>query len=146
MPPAGASGKFPREMGRPERLARRPVISAAGNGGIRTMTRTTASIAGIAGAVLAMLLSQAPAQAQSVRWVPGNGMTCDQACGNANRSPVVSGIYVNGSPFFVCRANADNAGLRPGWNLPPDYATTCSVASSNQEQRIPQYDCLCERR
>jgi hypothetical protein len=106
------------------------------------MNRMNASVAAIGGSILALALLHIPAQAQN--WVPGTGKSCDSACADVDRSPVVSGTYtLNGNPFYVCRGNADNAGWRPGWNLEPGYATSCSVASSNQEQRITPYDCLC---
>jgi hypothetical protein len=106
------------------------------------MNRMKASVAALGGSILALALLHIPAQAQ--RWVPGNGQSCDNACADVDRSPVISGTYtLNGNPFYVCRGNADNAGRRPGWNLEPGYATSCSVASSNQEQRITPYDCLC---
>jgi hypothetical protein len=96
----------------------------------------------IGGIFLVSALLLGPARAQ--QWVPGNGQSCAVACSAAGAAPIASGTYAyGGMPFFVCRSNADNSGQRSGWNLPPMFGTTCGVASSNQEQHLSTYDCLC---
>jgi len=57
--------------------------------------------------------------AASLTWVDAKGQSCDVACSQAGLSPVVSGKYKNGQPFFVCAANEAGEGLRGGFNLRP---------------------------
>ena len=102
--------------------------------------------AAIAGMILGASLSGAPARAE-VRWLPGNAQSCAAACAAAGGYlPIVAGTYSgDGGRFYVCRANADDQGLKPGWNIAPKYPTVCSVASSGREQHLTPYDCLCDR-
>jgi hypothetical protein len=58
------------------------------------MNRMKASVAALGGSILALALLHIPAQAQ--RWVPGNGQSCDNACADVDRSPVISGTYILG--------------------------------------------------
>jgi len=90
-----------------------------------------------------LMLSAGGLPAQAQHWVPAAGKTCLQACVGAGTTPLVSGIYTNGNPFYVCRGNADNAGLRAGFNLLPDWGAACWVASNYLQQGITPYDCLC---
>lgn len=90
-----------------------------------------------------LMLSAGCLPAQAQHWVPAGGKTCLQACAGTNTTPLVAGIYTNNNPFYVCRGNADNAGLRPGYNLLPTWGAACWVGSSNKEQGITPYDCLC---
>jgi len=55
------------------------------------MNRVKASVTAIGVSILVLALLHVPAQAQ--RWVPGHGQSCDNACADVDRSPVVSGTY-----------------------------------------------------
>lgn len=89
-----------------------------------------------------VLLCATPSHA--ARWVSGSGRSCDNVCG----SPVVSGTYsspdarMNGQRFFVCRANVGD-GSRAGYNLRPNWSTTCTVGHGGAEKSIGSYSCLC---
>jgi hypothetical protein len=87
------------------------------------------------------------ATAHALEWVPGNGGSCPASCVQKGLSPVVSGIYSrngNGSnPFYVCRVNSHNEGMRTGYNLFPSWFETCTVEWGHKDDRNTVYDCLC---
>jgi hypothetical protein len=95
--------------------------------------------------VVALSLSAFPLPAQAYRWLPARGHSCAAVCVRAGMSPVVSGIYKNGNPFSICRADVAGEGRRPGYNLQPNWATACWVAYGGREQPVPRYECLCDR-
>lgn len=76
--------------------------------------------------------------AGEMKWVDGSGLLCSQACQNGNSNPVISGIYTNDEPFYVCRALE-----RAGYNLNPYSATACTVGYGGGEIAVHTYDCLC---
>ena len=90
-----------------------------------------------------LLLMGLPATAHALEWVPGNGASCAASCVQKGLSPVVSGIYGNGKPFYVCRVNSHSEGMRAGYNLFPSWAETCTVEWGHEGDRNPLYDCLC---
>lgn len=77
-----------------------------------------------------------------IQWVVGN-TSCAAVCGSVNSSPVQSGVYKNGNPFYVCRANAQGEGMRAGYNLQPSWSEKCTVGWGGKELPIAQYECLC---
>ena len=85
-----------------------------------------------------------PAFSQGVSWVPGSGRFCERVCRDAGRSAVYSGTYTNGNEFYVCSADAGGAGLRPGFNLLPNWSTTCTVGLGGKERSFSNYYCLCQ--
>ena len=84
-----------------------------------------------------------PAFSQGFNWVPGKGKLCEHVCRDAGLSAVYSGTYTNGNQFYVCSTNAQGEGFRPGFNLLPYWATTCTVGWGNQSLSSPSYSCLC---
>lgn len=91
----------------------------------------------------ALVLASLSAPAQAYRWLPANGLACADVCSAARMPPIVSGVYRNGKAFSVCRADAGGEGVRPGYNLSPDWANACYVAWGGREQPVPRYECLC---
>ncbi|MGQ3355045.1 MAG: hypothetical protein ACT6XY_22665 [Phreatobacter sp.] len=81
-------------------------------------------------------------------WVPGNGRPCDQVCQGAGRKPVQTGVYLpNRQMFNICAANTAGEGLRPGFNLRPNWSNVCVTAwgpGTGQARSERQYECLCE--
>jgi hypothetical protein len=78
-------------------------------------------------------------------WIKGNGLSCDQACTNAGWSPLISGYYNRGHPFYVCAGNARKEGLRGGYNLRPKWSRYCVVGWGGKEVFETDYVCLCQR-
>ena len=75
-------------------------------------------------------------------WVAGN-RSCATVCESANSTPMQSGIYKNGNPFYICRANPQGEGKRAGYNLQPDWSTNCTVGWGGKELPVSSYECLC---
>ena len=95
------------------------------------------------GSLIACLAASNVAQAE-LSWEPGKGGTCATACIAAGKNPVASGVFANGRPFYICRANVDNRGARPGFNAEPDWSQACWVANGAGAAHPAQYDCLCQ--
>ncbi|WP_172970513.1 hypothetical protein [Microcystis aeruginosa] len=85
-----------------------------------------------------------PAFSQSLSWVPGNGRFCERVCRDAGKGAIYSGIYTNGNEFYVCSTNVGGEGLRPGYNLLPNWSTTCTVGFGGKEVSSTNYNCLCQ--
>jgi hypothetical protein len=51
---------------------------------------------------------------------------------------------MNGHSFYVCRVDQNGEGMRPGYNLAPDWSHVCTVPWGGKEVSSRQYDCLCE--
>lgn len=95
-------------------------------------------------ALAAVMLGTA-VPAQAYRWLPSDGRSCVSVCTAADSAPIFSGLYQNGEPFSICRANAGREGTRPGYNLQPNWANACWVAYGGREHAIRRYECLCNR-
>jgi hypothetical protein len=85
-----------------------------------------------------------PAFSHGFNWVPGNGKLCQQVCSDAGLTAVYSGTYINGNQYYVCATNAQGGGFRPGYNLLPNWSTTCTVGLGGQELSFSSYYCLCQ--
>lgn len=70
------------------------------------------------------------------RWIDGRGQSCWNVCTAQNMSPVGSGTYRNGNVFYVCSANAQGEGPRPGFNLEPNWANACWVGWGGKELAV----------
>lgn len=106
-------------------------------------------LAGLLGSVVLAVPQAAMAQFYYT-WIPAEGRTCSDACAedvryDATLKAIQSGIWSeNGQPFYVCAANPENEGFRPGYNLPSDdWADRCVVGYGNDEVTEATYDCLC---
>jgi hypothetical protein len=81
--------------------------------------------------------------AASADWVAARGKACADVCAGQT-----SGTYrhpdarLNGQRFYICRADAGD-GLRPGYNMKPNWSSSCWVAHGGQEKAINPYQCLC---
>ncbi len=85
----------------------------------------------------------AVSNAHAVEWVMATVPSCANTCTSAGRTPVSSGVYVNGEKFYVCSANAYGEGFRTGYNLRPNWANACIVGWGGREEGISSYYCLC---
>lgn len=92
-------------------------------------------------ALVLWLVLAVPASAQI--WVDGVGQSCDIACNRQGMNPIVSGVYTNGQPFYICAANPLGEGFRGGFNLRPNWANSCSVTAAGREIASTPYSCLC---
>jgi len=68
-------------------------------------------------ALVTFLLLLGCIQFAKADWVSSKGTGCNVICGNASSQALTSGNYKDGSPFYVCRANAQGEGARAGYNL-----------------------------
>ena len=76
-------------------------------------------------------------------WIAAEGQSCHTACEKTGGRAIESG-QTGTNPFYVCRANPGNQGLRPGFNQSPGNDTICYVAyGPNTAVRETQYSCLC---
>jgi hypothetical protein len=96
-----------------------------------------------ASALIATLLP-ALSQARSTVWIPSRNERCEATCRAEDMRPVRSGRYMNGNPFSICRADQNGEGMRPGYNLAPDWSRVCVVPWGGKEVSSTRYDCLCE--
>lgn len=94
--------------------------------------------------LVASLISFTSRPAFSQTWLPGNGRFCERVCRDAGKRATQSGFYTNGNEFYVCSANAGGEGFRPGYNLLPNWSTTCTVGFGGKEISSPRYNCLCQ--
>lgn len=84
------------------------------------------------------------AQADDPRWLYASGRSCPQVCNDEGLFPVAAGIYTgNNNRYYVCAGNAAEEGYRPGFNLAPSWATTCTVGWGNDSVSVADYYCLC---
>jgi hypothetical protein len=81
-------------------------------------------------------------ESHAAKWVNGNRNSCDVVCLAKNANAVSPGAYTNGEPYYVCRTDAE--GRRPGYNLQPEWANSCTVGVGGEERASPEYQCLCE--
>ncbi len=81
--------------------------------------------------------------AGAVEWVNASGNSCLRACRRVGLRPVTSGVYSNGARYFVCATNYAGEGFRPGYNLQPSWANSCTVGWGGHERSAPDYRCLC---
>jgi hypothetical protein len=89
-----------------------------------------------------LLILVLPGTSYAFKFVDGRGQRCDLACEAKSSTAVSSGKYTNGERFFVCTANAE--GPRPGYNLSPNWSTTCTVGQGGKEVSVASYQCLCQ--
>lgn len=101
-------------------------------------------------------VSEGPSPEARIAWVPGRSSSCDDTCrspgAGTRMNAVASGPRwipktpsPTGPPYFVCRGNGGAAaGLRPGYNLRPNWASACTVGFGGREVSFP-HDCLCQR-
>jgi hypothetical protein len=98
--------------------------------------------------LLASIASYAPIAAHAIdwtqAWVEGSG-SCAAICRSQKAQPVESGVYKNGKPFYVCRADAHREGKRGGYNLEPSWSNSCTVGWGGREEATNPYECLCQR-
>ena len=87
---------------------------------------------------------QAQLALPAFEWVESWRTSCSITCFNVGRSPVTSGHYVNGNPYYVCAANVNGDGYRGGFNLQPSWSSACWVAWGGQEPAIERFRCLCQ--
>lgn len=83
--------------------------------------------------------------AMSEPWRGAAGQYCDQVCTDYGRA-VTTGPWKgnNRQSFYVCRANVNGEGRRPGYNLDGAYGRTkCVVPHGGKEVAVDTYDCLC---
>jgi hypothetical protein len=84
-------------------------------------------------------------RAEALKWVDAQEKPCGAVCENAGMQAVSAGVYEgNKNPFFVCVADAKDEGLRPGYNLMPDYGDRCTVGWGGRELGDAPYQCLCQ--
>jgi hypothetical protein len=93
-------------------------------------------------------IAQTAGQTTNVQWVSGGGQSCPVVCKGRGLLAVDSGPYSgNNQPFYVCRTNENNEGLRPGYNLQTtsqaSSASTCVVGWAQKAVAGQTYDCLC---
>ena len=91
-----------------------------------------------AAAILASTFS-----ANAMHWVTAN-QSCSAVC---EATPVRTGIWKNNSNlvFFVCKANVNNTGDRPGYNLAAAYGDKkCVVPYNGKELAVSPFECLCK--
>ena len=93
---------------------------------------------------LAVLLTLVlPEASYAYTFVDGRGSRCDVACEARSMKAVTSGKYTpNGESFFVCAGAAE--GWRPGYNLAPDWSSTCTIGWDGRGFHQPSYKCLCQ--
>jgi hypothetical protein len=92
---------------------------------------------------LGLFLITSSYQAQALEWIYGSNKSCLKVCVDNNMRPVISGIYKNGNPFYVCAANPHGHGFRPGTNLAPMWVDRCNVGWGRQGRFLYTYKCLC---
>jgi hypothetical protein len=91
--------------------------------------------------LLAIAFNQSHA---GVRWVEGDGRSCNDACEVKNLNAARAGHYTEGGTFYVCRSNVGGEGSRPGFNLTRGrWARTCTVGYGSGAREVGVYDCLC---
>jgi hypothetical protein len=78
-----------------------------------------------------------------VEWVRARG-SCADACARAGLKPVVTGLYDNGQPFFLCASDIASEGSRAGYNLEPDWSDACWVGYGGKEVASRPFKCLCQ--
>jgi hypothetical protein len=111
----------------------------------RTKMKFVALAGLVAGSVVGAVSS---GSALTVEWRDADGVPCDVVCG-ASYFAVSSGRSVHpdarlhGRTFYVCRANAGEQGLRPGYNLRPNWAAACWVGHDGKEKWYSDFACLC---
>lgn len=94
-------------------------------------------------ALIALL--SAPLGVVAGSWIIGSGQSCKSACAAHNgMQAVTSGMFKNGRYFYVCSANAEREGPRPGYNLEPHWSKVCTVSWQGKEKAFPIYKCLCQ--
>jgi hypothetical protein len=80
-----------------------------------------------------------------LKWIDADDRPCSVVCESARMRGVAAGNYaVSNTPLYVCAADAKLDGLRPGYNVMPDYADRCSVAWGGKELGMAPYKCLCQ--
>lgn len=92
------------------------------------------------------LIAVAPATAET--WQPGQNSSCDVVCRSHNSSAMISGDFItngasSGKKFTICKANVENQGTRPGYNLEPSWANSCFVPFGGKETPVSNYECMC---
>ncbi|MBB6309237.1 hypothetical protein [Xanthobacter tagetidis] len=96
-------------------------------------------------AALAALPLLGGAASADVVWHPANGQSCRDVCGMKKMEPVSTGAWKNSQNlFYVCAANQNGEGWRPGFNLTPSWANVCMVPYGKQEVRASSYSCACQ--
>jgi len=94
-------------------------------------------------AVASLIVSTTePAYSSGLTWIRANGRFCESVCRDAGRTAISAGRYSNNNNFYVCAANLNDGG-RPGYNLLPNWSTTCTVGWGGREHSIGDYSCLC---
>jgi len=78
-------------------------------------------------------------------WIRARG-PCLDACAAARLKPVVTGIYDNGRPFYLCVSDAAGEGARAGYNLEPDWSNGCWIGYGGKEVASRPFKCLCQDR
>lgn len=99
--------------------------------------------------ILALLLvissyAKAGGGAVPLLWIDSEAKSCFHVCKQHKLSAVMSGVYVNNKPYFVCSTNAGNAGHRPGYNIPGFNDNSCGIGYGSAEQYVSNFRCLCQ--
>ena len=76
-------------------------------------------------------------------WIESSGKSCADTCQSKDQFAVKSGTYQNSNSFFVCATNKNGEGFRPGFNLVPTWATSCTVGHGEKAHLEGSYYCLC---
>lgn len=76
-------------------------------------------------------------------WVESSSKSCADSCQSKDLFAVKSGTYQGSNSFFVCATNKNSEGFRPGFNLVPTWATSCTVGHGGTEHLESSYYCLC---
>lgn len=80
-----------------------------------------------------------------LNWIDAKGISCYSACRNHKMTPVMSGIYINNKPYFICATNIGNEGDRPGFNIPGFNSGSCGVSYGPSAHYEAQFRCLCQK-
>jgi hypothetical protein len=96
-------------------------------------------------AVLGSLLATTQlALADEPKWVDASGKSCNEACKSTSLFPVEGGNYVpENSKFYVCAANTEGEGFRPGYNWATSANSACVVGYGGKEIYEAAFKCLC---
>jgi len=95
--------------------------------------------------VMCMLMFVSVNTASAMDWVSGNG-SCKTTCESVGQSPIETGDFSNGHPFYVCSANENsNQGSRPGFNLYPSWQSGCTITvGTGPVSNVTPFKCLCD--
>lgn len=94
-------------------------------------------------AVTLSICSGSLAYAEGPKWIKEAGKSCSQVCEDSNLIAVAAGTSQNGNTFYTCAGNPHEEGFRTGYNVGPEWSTTCIVGLNGKEFFENNYYCLC---